>query len=80
VDGTNLADRYEELRQRVLCGEADGHRLGLSVVLRQGVTAWMRAAGSISAAPMPPPPARPESDVGPVVAVLVSMALACNGV
>ncbi len=64
----------------MLCGEADGHRLGLSVVLRQGVTAWMQAAVSISAAPMPAPGGRPEGDVGPVVAVLVSMALACNRV
>jgi len=54
-DGADLARRYEELRRRVLCGEIDGHRLGLSVLLRQGVTAWMRAACSIPTAPAPHP-------------------------
>jgi hypothetical protein len=78
--GQDLADRYEELRRRVLSGEADGHRLGLAVLLRQGVAAWMHAWDGISAAP-PRPPApgpQPDGDVGAMVAVLVSMALACG--
>jgi len=79
-DGVDLARRYEELRRRVLCGEIDGHRLGLSVLLRQGVTAWMRAACSIPTAPAPASPACPDGDTEPMVAVLVSMALACHRV
>ena len=64
-DGADLACRYEELRRRVLCGEIDGHRLGLSVLLRQGVTAWMRTASSIPTAPAPAPPACPDGDTEP---------------
>lgn len=64
----------------MLSGEADGHRLGLAVLLRQGVAAWMRAwDGTAAAPPRPPVPGpHPDGDVGAIVAVLVSMALACG--
>ena len=75
-----MADRYEDLRRRVLYGEPDGHRLGLAVLLRQGVAAWMQAWDGISPAPArtPAPGPQPDGDVQTMVAVLASMALACR--
>jgi hypothetical protein len=75
-----LAAHYEELRRRVLSGEADGHRFGLSVLLRQGVVAWMQAWQDIRAVPAPMPSPGPQPGVdGSMVDVLVSMALAPRG-
>ena len=72
-----LVERYEELRRRALGGEADGWRLGLAVLQRQGVAAWIHAWDEIGSAPVParstPAPAGCEQ----IVAVLASMALAC---
>jgi hypothetical protein len=70
-------ERYESLRRHALGGEASGWRLGLAVVQRRGVAAWLRAGRSIP----PSSPARPPADVPPVgdelVGVLATMALAC---
>jgi len=73
-------ERYETLRRHALGGDASGWRLGLAVMQRQGVTAWLRAWQAIPAAPPP----RSAAAGGPVVgdelvAVLASMALACVG-
>jgi hypothetical protein len=60
-------------------GEASGWRLGLAVVQRQGVAAWLRIGQGVSA----PLPTRSAAN-GPVandalVSVLTTMALACLG-
>jgi hypothetical protein len=74
----DLVERYEELRRRALgAGTADGWRLGLAVLERQGLAAWIHAWDDVAPAPVParstPAPAGCEQ----VVAVLASMALAC---
>lgn len=66
------------LRQRALSGEASGWRLGLAVLQRRGVAAWLRAGETIA----PTAPARPPADVpagsgDELVGVLATMALAC---
>lgn len=49
-----LVDRYEHLRQQVLSQDI-GSRLGLSVLLRQGLVGWMRVQSflAVTAAPAP---------------------------
>ena len=75
---------YEELRSRVLAGHALGSRLGLSLLLRSGMAAWLHAWAACS--PLEPtaqttqPPTRgePLADeccVG-IISVLANMALA----
>ena len=70
-------ERYEALRRQALVGEASGWRLGLAVLERQGVAAWLRAWQSIA----PTPLARPSTDVAvggdELVGALANMALAC---
>ena len=69
-------ERYETLRRHALVGDASGWRLGLAVLERQGVAAWLRAWQSIA----PTPLARPPTDVpvaDELVGALASMALAC---
>ncbi|HME69526.1 MAG TPA: hypothetical protein VKM54_06615 [Myxococcota bacterium] len=39
---------YEELRGRVLAGRAAGSRLGLSLLLRSGMVAWMEGWAACS--------------------------------
>ncbi len=77
---TGSGERYEQLRRRVLDGEPGGARLGLAVLQRQGVAAWMAAWSDLPgvAPPESPPPSGATADA--VVAVLASMALACAGV
>ncbi len=74
-----LAERYEQLRRRALEGAPDGFRLGLAVLQRQGMAAWIGAWKELVDAV---PPQRPPNDAhasDAVVAVLASMALACAG-
>lgn len=72
-------ERYESLRRRALGGEPSGWRLGLAVVQRRGVAAWLRAGHALPA----PSPTRPANDVvvggDELVGVLATMALACIG-
>lgn len=76
-DSGDEVERYEALRRHALGGEASGWRLGLAVLERQGVAAWLRAWQSTAPATM----ARPPSDVcvggDELVGALASMALAC---
>ena len=71
--------RYEQLRSHALDGEPSAFRLGLALLERRGVTAWVRAWGSI-AHPEPAPRLQPASATAQVgdalVSALASMALA----
>ena len=46
VAGENWAARYEQLREDVL-SQATGGGIGLIILLRQGMIAWMRACADI---------------------------------
>jgi hypothetical protein len=75
--GRVLVDRYEELRHQALGGGDHGWRLGLAVVYRQGLVAWIHAWDDIAPLSALPPPARVRpTEANEVVAVLASMALA----
>lgn len=82
ADIAEPVQRYEQLRARALAGQADGFRLGLAVLRRNGVAAWMQTWAAAPIAPrrcLPAPEAT--ADGGgrndEVVAVLAAMALAC---
>ncbi len=77
VADTAAVQRYEQLRRQALDGQPGGARLGLAVLQREGVAAWMAAWSDLGAvvAPESPPPSPTTADA--VVAVLASMALAC---
>ena len=49
-----LVNRYEHLRQQVLAQDI-GSRLGLSVLLRQGLVGWMRVQSFLAVADAPAP-------------------------
>jgi hypothetical protein len=74
-------ERYEQLRRRALDGEVQGWQLGLAVLERRGVAAWLRAWQLTTPAPAAGPSARPMAPqpmaAAEVVGVLASMALAC---
>jgi hypothetical protein len=77
--GVGDVERYEALRRRALGGEPSGWRLGLAVLQRRGVAAWLRLGQTL-----PPPSPRRIVDndhVGSdaLVGVLTTMALACLG-
>lgn len=74
-----MAERYEQLRSRALGGAPDGFRLGLAVLQRQGMAAWMGAWKEIGDAPPPQQPKHVTDGSDAVVAVLASMALAVAG-
>lgn len=84
ADSATPTERYEQLRQVVLGGHAEGWRHGLGVLTGRGMAAWMRALTSnppsapASAAPASPLPAGPApgTPTRDVVAVLAQMALA----
>lgn len=77
-----LRDDYEVLRNEVLEGREQG--LGLALLLREGMAAWMRAVASTAPNPEASPRPRgcealPLGGVrGEVVSVLASMALAID--
>ena len=65
--GDSSVAEYEELRSHVRAGSAFDSHLGLVLLLREGVTAWM-ARGSASSAQVEPTTASPERPaVAPVV-------------
>jgi hypothetical protein len=43
----DLTQYYEKLRQEALSKSHGSHGLGLTLLLRQGLTAWMRALSDI---------------------------------
>lgn len=69
--------RYEQLRSVALGGDADGHALGLGLVMGRGLPAWMAAwrtvAPSAPAASLAPQP--PAAASSAVVVVLAAMAI-----
>lgn len=74
-------DGYEQLRARALGGQADGWRLGLSVLQQRGLAAWLRVRQATVPAVCPPPPASAAPPVAggaqaELVGLLASMALA----
>lgn len=80
-DRSDVVDGYEQLRRRALCGEADGWRLGLSVLQQRGVAAWLRLRQATVPTVSVPTPARaaPPNAGGvdaELVGLLASMALA----
>jgi hypothetical protein len=75
-DGSDV-ERYEQLRRRVLDGEVQGWQLGLAVLQRRGVAAWLRAWQVTTPAPVARPTAPQPMAAAEVVGVLASMALAC---
>jgi hypothetical protein len=76
--GVGDVERYEALRRRALGGEPSGWRLGLAVLQRQGVAAWLRLGQAL---PPPSPTRTDDALVGAdaLVGVLTTMALACAG-
>jgi len=80
-DRSDVVEGYEQLRARVLDGEADGWRLGLGVLQQRGVAAWLRMHQRIIPTVLPPTPvpATPPLAGGveaELVGLLASMALA----
>jgi hypothetical protein len=83
VDGdAALAERYEQLRQVVLGGQAEGWRHGLGVLANKGMAGWM-AAWNTTFAPHSPTPALTGHGVttmgagtAEIVHVMAAMALA----
>ena len=82
-DSAMTAERYEELRRGRSPDEADGHRLGLAVLLPPGVAAWLQAWRRHRRGPATPRPAPGRlaggDGGGERSAVLAAMALACRG-
>ena len=79
MPGHDVAERYEELRRRALHGEPDGFALGLAVLQRRGVVAWIRASRDIPTAPARAAVPLPVGRSGELVAVLAGMALCAVG-
>jgi hypothetical protein len=82
-DPAMLRAGYEQLRERVLAGRADGWRLGHALLARRGMAGWIAAQSTVAATqPSSSSPsaqrtaARPAADCGQIVAVLSEMALA----
>jgi hypothetical protein len=77
----NLRHRYEELRGQVLEGVPSGCRMGLALMLREGMAGWIEgwaaeAPETVSCFPGSASPTSPLQDGrGEVVAVLAAMAL-----
>ncbi len=84
LDADPLTDGYERLRSVVLGGAPDAHRLGLAVLARQGLAAWMTVwsqtptPATVSATHRSPTakPDDPGSADSEIVRVLAAMALA----
>lgn len=70
-------ERYEQLRRHALDGEVQGWQLGLAVLQRRGVAAWLHAWQTTTPAPAAGPMAPQPMAAAEVVGVLASMALAC---
>lgn len=83
TEASAYAARYEALRQRAMARHRGEARLGLAVLLRQGVAAWMAAWSQIpvpvprSAPPISPRPySLPDGASADVVRLLAAMTLA----
>jgi len=74
-----LAERYEQLRRRAMDGAPEGYRLGLAVLQREGMAAWIQAWKELPDVGGQPRPVPAATTPDAVVAALASMALACAG-
>jgi hypothetical protein len=77
-DGGDV-ERYERLRRQALGGDTSGWRLGLALLQRRGVAAWVKAWPATAATAPTRSPAAVPLDGDGVVGVLAAMALACLG-
>ena len=81
AEAMNLRHRYEELRGQVLEGVPSGCRMGLALMLREGMAGWIEgwAAGATEATSLPAGSPSPTSSMpdgrAEVVHVLAAMAL-----
>ena len=86
TDGPEQVTRYEDLRRQVI-SHGGGHRLGLALFHREGMKAWLDAwstcttqdARPLRDASDDPYPVRPltlTGDIGAVVRLVASMAMA----
>jgi len=86
TDGSEQVGRYEDLRRQVI-GHAGGHRLGLALFHREGMKAWLDAWSTcttrdahslrdVSGDPDRVSPLTLRDDVGAIVRLVVSMAMA----
>jgi hypothetical protein len=86
TDGSDQVTRYEDLRRHVI-GDGGGHRLGLALFHREGMKAWLDAWSTCTtgdARPLRDASADPDGvrpltlpgDVGAVVRLVASMAMA----
>jgi hypothetical protein len=81
--GHGDVERYEQLRTRALVGAPDGFRLGLAILERRGLAAWVRAI-TISTPPVPTAHARTKvielpTNARQIVDALATIALAAAG-
>lgn len=85
-DGSEQVERYEDLR-RLVIGHAGGHRLGLALFHREGMKAWWDAWSTCTTRDAHPrrdasedpdrvSPPRLTDDVGAIVRLVASMAMA----
>ena len=81
ADNSTLSEAYEHLRRHVLTSLPGGGRFGLSVLLREGVAAWMehyvanpRPAAATGLDTVPCPAIAPPLYAG-IVQILASIAL-----
>jgi hypothetical protein len=76
-DASTAVERYEALRSHALGGQAAGWRLGLAVLERQGVAAWLRAWESTAPTRLVRPTVNVPLEGNELVGALATMALAC---
>jgi len=82
AEAMNLRHRYEELRGQVLEGAPSGCRMGLALMLREGMAGWIEgwaaaeAPETVSCCPGSASPTSPQQDGrAEIVHVLAAMAL-----
>jgi hypothetical protein len=84
TNGSEQVTRYEDLRRHVI-EHAGGHRLGLALFYREGMKAWLDAWSTCTSRDdrpvrsAPDDPVRPltlTGDIGAVVHLVASMAMA----
>jgi hypothetical protein len=70
-------ERYEQLRGCALDGAPEGGRMGLALLQRRGIVAWMAAWQGTTLTPAARTASEPPAGSREIVGVLATMALAC---